>query len=301
MALQRAVEAYLTEHHNEKISWHLVLNNHASTRPKIYGGPLVRAVTDCKEFKESPAEGGVRHQCTLTLPNSFAPEDGRRLEVTGEGRSKDAASELACLRAVVSLMSECPGEFVLHPCHWDVPTYDLLANLPKADPASGGHQALPVHTPARLQGAGEEADTPGAEARLVELVRRCLNAHGGKFDPSNISHKPGSGVPEDRVRQRPSTERPGHHRPGGGTKHGPDEEPREGPRRGPGGADQAGTATAAASATDYYYFTDSTSSEATISQRPICLCPCEDAVRVPDLPEAELVPGECPGTARDPQ
>ena len=101
------------------------------------------------------------------MPNSFAPEDGRRLEVIGEGGSRDAASQLGCLRAVVRLMSECPGEFVLHPCHWDVPTYDLLANLPKADPASGGHQALPVHTPARLRGAGEEADTGSSVAALV--------------------------------------------------------------------------------------------------------------------------------------
>ena len=161
MALQRAVEAYLTEHHNERISWHLVLNNHASTRP-----PFVEAVTDCKEFKEFPAEGAARWQCTLTLPNSFEPEDGRRLQVIGEGGSRDAASELACLRAVVSLMS-CPGEFVLHPCHWDVPTYDLLANLPKADPASGEHQALPAQTPARLRGAGEEADTGSSVAALV--------------------------------------------------------------------------------------------------------------------------------------
>ena len=157
-----ALQAYLLEHHKKTISWHDVLNNHASTRP-----PVVEAVTDCKEFKEFPAEGAARWQCTLTLPNSFEPEDGRRLQVIGEGGSRDAASELACLRAVVSLMS-CPGEFVLHPCHWDVPTYDLLANLPKADPASGGHQALPVHTPARLRGAGEEADTGSSAAGLVE-------------------------------------------------------------------------------------------------------------------------------------
>ena len=36
MALE-AVEAYLSEHHC-KVSWHIALNNHASTRPKQYGG-----------------------------------------------------------------------------------------------------------------------------------------------------------------------------------------------------------------------------------------------------------------------
>ena len=157
--LQRAVEAYLVKHHNKAFSWHVVLNNHASTRPDIYGGHLVRSVRDCKTYAEFAAgfdwsEGEVRWRCTLSLPNGFEPEDARRLEVTGEGRSKDAASELACLRAVVSLMSECPRLFVLRPCHWDVPTDDLVANLPKGAPAPGGHQALPVHARARLREAG---------------------------------------------------------------------------------------------------------------------------------------------------
>ena len=42
-----AVEAYLLEKRAnvQTISWHTVLNNHASTRPKEHGGPLVRGVT----------------------------------------------------------------------------------------------------------------------------------------------------------------------------------------------------------------------------------------------------------------
>jgi len=179
------VEAYLFEHRVSHITWHTVLNNHASTRPKQHGGSLVHAVTKCKEFESF----GPEWRCTLTLPNSFAAGDGRRVAATGEGATKDAASELACLRAVASLISLSPSEFLLRPAHWNVSPDDLVANLPGADPASGGHQALPVHTPARLQRAGQLADTPDADARLVALVRKCLNAHGGEFDPSWISHK----------------------------------------------------------------------------------------------------------------
>ena len=196
------VEAYLLEHRVSKISWHAVLNNHASTRPKRHGGPLVRAVTECKEFA-APGGASAEWRCTLTLPNSFAPGDSRRVVVTGEGTSKHAASEHACLGAVASLISESPSDFLLRPAHWKVSPDVLVANLPGVDPASGGHQALPVHTPATRRGAGEEADAPDADARLVALVRDCLVAHGGEIDPSRISHnKMGLGTRDERVYEK---------------------------------------------------------------------------------------------------
>ena len=191
------VETYLLEHHVGRICWHKVLNNHASTRPKLHGGPLVRSVTDCKKF----AVAGAEWRCTLTLPNSFAPEDGRRLVVTGEGTSKLAASELACQRAVVSLISESPNAFVLRPSHWTVTPEQLVANLPGS--ASGEHQALPVHTRARLRGAGEEAGTPDADARIAELLHQCLNAHCGELNLSKISHqRMGYGPEDERVYEK---------------------------------------------------------------------------------------------------
>ncbi|CAK0906516.1 unnamed protein product, partial [Prorocentrum cordatum] len=183
-----AVEAYLLEQRasDKKISWRTALNNHASTRPKEHGGALVRAVTNCKEF----AASGAGWRCTLTLPNSFAPGDGRRLVAIGESETKNEASEFACLRAVGSLVIDNPGQVVLRPVHWKVTPDVLVANLPgvAANPASGG-RALPVRTPARLQGAGSEADAHDADARLVELVEDILKTHGGEFDPPRISQK----------------------------------------------------------------------------------------------------------------
>ena len=50
------------------ISWHTNLNNHASTRPKMHGGILCRAVTECKQYtvERTPGSGSVVHKCTLT-------------------------------------------------------------------------------------------------------------------------------------------------------------------------------------------------------------------------------------------
>ena len=48
-SLQRTLE-------HAHIAWHMTLNNHASQRPKEYGGPLVHAITKCKTY--TPVEPG---------------------------------------------------------------------------------------------------------------------------------------------------------------------------------------------------------------------------------------------------
>ena len=179
------VEAYLLEQHVSSISWHFVLNNHASTRPEQLGGPIVKSVTACKDFS-APSSASANWQCILDLPHSFANGDGRRVVVHGEGKTKEDASEAACLHAVASLISANPSEFLLRPKHWKVTPDTLLENLPGADAV---HQALPVPVPARLRDAGADAAIPDADARVADLVRQCLHAHGGEFDPAKISHK----------------------------------------------------------------------------------------------------------------
>ena len=54
------------------------------------------------------------------------------------------------------------------------------------------HQALPVHVRARSLEAGvDAARLTEAEVndRVATLLRRCLNAHGGSFDPARISRR----------------------------------------------------------------------------------------------------------------
>ena len=111
---QPEVEAYLLQHHLRPFSWHTVLNNHASTRPRDRGGPLVKAVTDCQEFAKPDRGRSAQWRCTPTLPNSFEKEDGRVLVTRGEARAKmQRRSKLAfeqSLRSSASLRASlCSG------------------------------------------------------------------------------------------------------------------------------------------------------------------------------------------------
>ena len=87
--------------------------------------------------------------------------------------------------------------------HWKTSPAALLAGMPGTGTA---HQALPVHVPARSREAGAEAATlTSAEAddRVAEIVRQCLRAHGGAFDPSHISHRTlGLGPADERMYSR---------------------------------------------------------------------------------------------------
>ena len=188
------VEEYLAKHHLG--SWHTTLNNHASTRPKIYGGPLVPAVSRCKTFEHiapgsasaaAPGSASAAWRCSLDLPNSFTPTDGRRLQTEGYATTKNEASELACRRAVALLLMMEPSQVVLRPAHWRISPSALLEGLPCTHTV---HQALPVHVAPRSLQAGVEAGRlTAAEVndRVAALLRWCLTAHGGSFDPSRIS------------------------------------------------------------------------------------------------------------------
>ena len=177
-------------------SWHTTLNNHASTRPKMYGGPLVPSVSQCKTFEHiapgsasaaAPGSASAAWRCSLDLPNSFTPTDGRRLQTEGYATTKDEASELACRRAVALLLMMEPSQVVLRPAHWRISPSALLEGLPGTHTV---HQALPVHVAPRSLQAGVEAGRlTAAEVndRVVALLRWCLTAHGGSFDPSRIS------------------------------------------------------------------------------------------------------------------
>ena len=192
--LLSAVQDYIQQNHVTGISWHMTLNNHASTRPNAHGGKLVHSVTACKTYEQSPgsAPGSTSGswRCSLDLPNSFAPGDGRVLHAVGEGGTKEEASEHACRQAMAQLLLADPSQVVLRPKHWTISPDALLEGLPEAGYA--WNQALPVHVPARLGEAGAEAaplSVDEVSERATDIIKQCLNAHGGSFDPSQISHK----------------------------------------------------------------------------------------------------------------
>ena len=180
------------ECHHHVVSWHTTLNNHASTRPKEHGGPIVSSVTGCKTFTAS-GPANASWECVVDLPNSFSKDDGIRLRVSCKAPEKQKASEDACRLAFAYLLLENPGQVLLRPRHWTVSKEDLLRNMPASVPP---HQALPVHVDAKrarmdAESAAERFSDPPAvwEDRVVQLLREILNHHEGSFDPSRISHK----------------------------------------------------------------------------------------------------------------
>ena len=71
---EQPVKELIVRHKQPGISWHTVVNNHASSRPKCHGGPLWESVTKCKTFDhlETPGSASVVH-CTFSLRDSFQP------------------------------------------------------------------------------------------------------------------------------------------------------------------------------------------------------------------------------------
>ena len=204
-ARREAVEAYLAEHHVSTVKWHLTLNNHVHRRTR-----LNRAVTDCKTYTVAPGSASASDswRCSLDLPNSFTPNDGIRLQTEGYGSTQKEASEHACHQAVAHLLMTEPSQFLLRPAHWRISLSALLEGLPVYLPGTS-HQPLPVHVPARSREAGVEAAGQGAASgaqevaevddRIADLLRRCLDAHGGQFDPSRISSKASGQQPGERL------------------------------------------------------------------------------------------------------
>ena len=58
---------YIQQYHVTGISWHTTLNNHASTRPKAYGGKLVDSLTECKAFEQSLGSAPVSDSATWRI------------------------------------------------------------------------------------------------------------------------------------------------------------------------------------------------------------------------------------------
>ena len=181
-ARREAVEAYLVEHHI--ISWHLTLNNHASTRPQAYGGPLARAATQCKTYTRVAAgSASASWPYSLDLPNSFTPNDGIRLQTEGYGSTTNTASDHACRQAVAHLLMMEPSQVLLRPANWRIALSALLEGFPGTETV---HQALPVQVSARSLEAGvEAANLTAAELddSVADLLRRCLDAHRGLVRP----------------------------------------------------------------------------------------------------------------------
>ena len=132
---------------------------------------MAHSVSDCKTFI-APGSASAEWLCFLELPDSITVGDGRRIEVTGVGNTKEEASELACCRAVAVLLMTCPEDVRLVTSHWRILPHELVAGLPGTNTV---HQALPVHVGARSQNAGVDITMLTADEwyqRVYDLICR---------------------------------------------------------------------------------------------------------------------------------
>ena len=144
-------------HRDPQISWHVILNNHASTRPTGLGGPLCKSVKACRTFKVFQG----RIMCTLRIPNSFHIDDGRVLETNVSGETRVDAINKVCQTAVAMLLCSEPGQVVLRAKHWNVSPQDLRVKV-------------------------NEIRHPAGNEQVADLIRLCLRTHGDSLHPPNI-------------------------------------------------------------------------------------------------------------------
>ena len=165
-----AVESYLEQHH--KGSWQSTLNNHTSKCSKVDGEPLVSCLTKCMIFVHIELDSAsAAWRCSLDLPHSFTPGDGRSVEATGDGKTKGEAVEVACRQCMALLLITCPRDVVLQPLDWWIPPSTLVKGRLCTDLVQ---HSLPVHGPACAQGDG--VDTAGlTEAAVTDCVATPLS------------------------------------------------------------------------------------------------------------------------------
>ena len=144
-------------HRQSHISWHVILNNHASTRPTGLGGPLCKSVKACRTFKVIQG----RIMCTLRIPNSFRKDDGIVLETTVSGDTQADAVNKVCQTAVAMLLCSEPGQVVLRAKHWNVSPQDLRVKV-------------------------NEIRHPAGNEQVADLIRLWLRTDGDSLNPPNI-------------------------------------------------------------------------------------------------------------------
>ena len=111
-----ALEALLVRHHTTIATWHSVLNNHSSTKPRSMGGPMFRSLTELKDYWTDNGS----HYCRIDMPCSFQHGDGIPCSVEACAETKAEASENACLRALAHILAENQTDVRLRPKHWNI-------------------------------------------------------------------------------------------------------------------------------------------------------------------------------------
>jgi hypothetical protein len=141
------------------------------------------------------------HRCLLTLPNSYAADDGKEVCAAGFADNKKEADENACCAVFAILCSDLRGglpQVILRSSHYNVSPQELvddIVGIINGDgPGSGPSATVPPlaehHAASGATFAGTLQDVPEADKeRAAEVIRLILQSHGGGFFPNKINHK----------------------------------------------------------------------------------------------------------------
>ena len=186
--IPRVIEQHLRKARQPHISWHTVLHDHATQRPKAYGGPLCASIKACKKWTQV----GSMHSCRIVLPNSYAPDDGKVVEAEASAPDKHTAGEDAACAAFALLCADKDGlpNVIFRHAHWNAPTEALIREIGRIVDPSATFEPHAVRQRAAASGAMVVYRIPEANLqRAADLIRLCLRAHDGSSAPSKVDHK----------------------------------------------------------------------------------------------------------------
>ena len=138
---------------------------------------------------------GDQWSCRIILPHSYQAEDGIVVDVEATGPTKQQAESDAGCQAFAVLCSRADHlhEVLFRPTHYNVERATLVNDIGRILNVEAAIQPLAVpekKNKAGLVAAGGSLDNvPPSDLEKAEaLIRLCLRAHNGAFDPSRISH-----------------------------------------------------------------------------------------------------------------
>jgi len=187
-------------------TWLKVLSQHSTQKPADFGGPPNPAgVLTHTSYRVVQCTG--LHEATISLPNSFLPDDGIVIQQVGHGRTKGEAQQDAAFHVLAGLLQKDPHNVRLMDQDWRCSAEDVRcqaaarltfhpphrANGPMSGltmsaqcPATGGQQQ--PHTRDAPGGPG-----PAIEAERQALITRIIQHHQRLNipqdpDPSKLHH-----------------------------------------------------------------------------------------------------------------
>jgi hypothetical protein len=108
------------------MSWHTIVNNTTSTRPKVNGGNLFKSLTALEQTRQT-RDG--EHTCTISMPCSFDTGDSEGFTVERTGNSQREAIEAACLRVFAILCLKDRRRVIFRSSHWKCSLEELLEGI----------------------------------------------------------------------------------------------------------------------------------------------------------------------------